>query len=219
MNKRKNIKVDNERIKKSFAILGLNLTAGFVLAAFTYGDINVENQPTQHISHNEDFEIEYEEIKPIENTPPPPMVIIPPEIPEEIEEVENKEVPPTSQVIPPVPPPIKVSVVEVTPPIVDFPDVEAEFPGGAAAMMKWINDNISYPETSIEMNEQGRVFLQFVVEKDGSITNVKVDRGVSIDLDREAKRVIRKMPKWKPGETKGRAVRARCRLPINFQLN
>jgi len=220
MDKRKSIKVDNDKIKRSFTILGLNLTLGFVLAAFTYGNVNIENKPTQHISHNEDFEIEYEEVKPIENTPPPPpMVIIPPEIPEEIKEVENEEIPPISQVTPPLPPPIKVSVVEVTPPIVDFPDVEAEFPGGAAAMMKWINDNISYPETSIEMNEQGRVFLQFVVEKDGSITNVKVDRGVSGDLDREAKRVIRKMPKWAPGEIGGRSIRARCRLPINFQLN
>jgi len=86
-------------------------------------------------------------------------------------------------------------------------------------MMKWINDNISYPETSIEMNEQGRVFLQFVIEKDGTITNIKVDRGVSLDLDKEAKRVIRNMPNWTPGEIGGRAVRARCRLPINFQLN
>lgn len=220
MKKRKNPKVDNDKVRRSFTILGLNLVAGFVLAAFTYGNVNVEKQPTQHISHNENFEIEYEEVKPIENTPPPPpMVIIPPEIPEEIKEVENEEIPPISQVTPPLPPPIKVTVVEVTPPIVDFPDVEAEFPGGAAAMMKWINDNISYPETSIEMNEQGRVFLQFVVEKDGSITNVKVDRGVSGDLDREAKRVIRNMPKWAPGEIDGRTIRARCRLPINFQLN
>ena len=86
-------------------------------------------------------------------------------------------------------------------------------------MMKWINDNVKYPQTSIEMNEQGRVFLSFVVEKDGSITNVKVERGISIDLDREAKRVVRKMPKWIPGESSGRAVRARCRLPINFQLH
>ena len=67
MNKRKDIKVDNDKIKRSFTILGLNLTAGFVLAAFTYGNVNGEKKPIQHISHNEDFEIEYEEIKPIEN--------------------------------------------------------------------------------------------------------------------------------------------------------
>jgi periplasmic protein TonB len=221
MSKRKDIKVDNDKVKRNFTTLGLSLISGIVLAAFTYGNVNTEKHPIQHISHNEDIEIEYEEMKPIENTPPPPpMVIIPPEMPEEIEEVENKEILPISQVTPPKPPPtVEVSVVEVTPPIVDFPDIEAVFPGGAVEMMKWINDNISYPKTSIEMNEQGRVFLQFVVEKDGSITNVKVDRGVSIDLDREAKRVIKNMPKWVPGEIGGRSIRARCRLPINFQLN
>ena len=69
------------------------------------------------------------------------------------------------------------------------------------------------------MNEQGRVFLSFVVEKDGSITNVSIERGVSPEIDKEAKRVIRKMPKWIPGEASGKKCRARCRLPINFQLN
>ena len=103
--------------------------------------------------------------------------------------------------------------------IIEFPDVEATFPGGPAVMMKWINDNIVYPQTSIEMNEQGRVFLSLVVEKDGSISNIAIERGVSLDIDREAKRVVRKMPNWIPGEASGRKVRARCRLPINFQLN
>ena len=217
---KKNPKFNSDKVRGSFTAISLSLVSGIVLAAFTYGNVNVEKQTIFHISDNEDFEYEYvEEDKPVENIIPPPRVIIPVEIPEDIEEVENTETPPTAQVTPPKPPPIKISVVEVTPPIVDFPDEDAEFPGGAAAMMKWINDNISYPETSIEMNEQGRVFLQFVVEKDGSITNVKVDRGASIDLDKEAKRVIRNMPKWVPGEIGGRTVRARCRLPINFQLN
>ena len=102
--------------------------------------------------------------------------------------------------------------------IVEFVDTEAKFPGGAAAMMKWINENVNYPQTSIEMNEQGRVYLSFVVEKDGSITNVKVERGVSWELDSEAVRMISLMPRWTPGESSGRSVRARCRLPINFQL-
>ena len=84
--------------------------------------------------------------------------------------------------------------------------------------MKYIQTNIEYPPTSIEMNEQGKVYLSFVVEADGSITNVAVERGVSPDLDREAKRVVRSMPKWKPGEAKAKKSRTRCRLPINFQL-
>ena len=153
--------------------------------------------------------------------PPPPEEVeiqIAPEPPEEVIIKENIEEEPPPAVTPPAPPPPVAVVEEVVAPIVDFPDVEAGFPGGPAAMMKWINDNIKYPQTSIEMNEQGRVFLSFVVETNGSISNVKIERGISIDLDREAKRVIKKMPKWVPGESAGRAVRARCRLPINFQL-
>ena len=113
---------------------------------------------------------------------------------------------------------IIIDVEEEEEGIIEFPDVEAEFIGGAQALMKYIQTNIQYPPTSIEMNEQGKVYLSFVVEPDGSITNVAVERGVSPDLDREAKRVIRSMPKWKPGESKGRKCRTRCRLPINFQL-
>lgn len=103
--------------------------------------------------------------------------------------------------------------------VIEFPDVEAQFPGGSAAMMQWISKNIQYPEISIENNEQGRVFLAFIVEKDGSISNVAIQRGVSPDLDREAKRVVRNMPRWIPGEVSGKKCRARCRLPLNFHLN
>ena len=122
--------------------------------------------------------------------------------------------------------------------IVEFPDQEATFPChtfynsdtlgnvtstyercGPSGMMTYIYQNVVYPQTSIEMNEQGRVFLSFVVEKDGSITNVVVERGVSIDLDREAKRVVNKMPNWSPAKSGGKLVRCRARLPINFQLN
>ena len=102
--------------------------------------------------------------------------------------------------------------------IIEFPDVEAEFIGGAQALMKYISSNIQYPPTSIEMNEQGKVYLSYVVEPDGSISNVVVERGVSPDLDKEAKRVVRSMPNWKPGESKAKKSRTRCRLPINFQL-
>ena len=68
------------------------------------------------------------------------------------------------------------------------------------------------------MEDQGRVFLSFVVEPDGKITNIVVERGVTRELDREAKRVVRKMPKWSAGEASGKKVRTRCRLPIVFTL-
>ena len=97
--------------------------------------------------------------------------------------------------------------------------MEAQFPGGPAELQKWIASNVKYPQTAIEMGEQGKVYLSFVVENDGSITNIKIERGVSQDLDREAKRLLRDMPKWTPGEAGGRKARTRCRLPINFTLS
>ncbi|MCF8416053.1 MAG: TonB family protein [Crocinitomicaceae bacterium] len=103
--------------------------------------------------------------------------------------------------------------------VIEFPDVEAGFPGGTAGLQRWIVQNIQYPQAAIEKYEQGRVYLSFVVEKDGSISNIVIERGVSPDLDREAKRVVRTMPNWIPGEEKGKRARVRCRLPINFTLD
>lgn len=102
--------------------------------------------------------------------------------------------------------------------ILEFIEEDAEFPGGAAAMQQWISKHVQYPQVSMEQGEQGKVYVSFVVEPDGTITGVQVERGVSDDLDREAKRLVRSMPRWKPGKNNGKTVRARCRLPINFTL-
>lgn len=102
--------------------------------------------------------------------------------------------------------------------IIDFPDVEAEFPGGSKGMQKWIIENVIYPESALENNLQGRVFLSFIVEIDGSISNIVVERGVTKVLDEEGIRLLKSMPKWSPGEAKKHKVRTRCRLPINFKL-
>lgn len=103
--------------------------------------------------------------------------------------------------------------------VIDFPDVEATFIGGESALQKWISENTQYPQSAIDMNDQGQVNLSFVVEKDGSITNIVVERGVSPELDREAKRIIRAMPKWSPREAKGKKTRTRCRLPIIYTIH
>jgi protein TonB len=222
MELKKNPEVDGDKIKSSFMMIALNYVAGLSLAAFTFQSVKIEDDlsDTKSRQVNQEFqaeEQEQEEPPPVEE---PPAVVIEPPIVEDIVEEENIDEPPPPDVTPPDPPPIaEEEVITVVEEIVEFPDVEAAFPGGPAAMMKWINDNVDYPQTSIEMNEQGRVFLSFVVEKDGRISNVAIERGVSPDLDKEAKRVVRKMPKWTAGEASGRKVRARCRLPINFQLN
>ncbi len=94
----------------------------------------------------------------------------------------------------------------------------AEFPGGQPALMKWLNNNIRYPEAAQQNDIQGRVVVNFVVEKDGSIANVKIAKGVDKDLDREAIRVVKKMPRWQPGKNNGVAVRSYFNLPVTFRL-
>lgn len=95
---------------------------------------------------------------------------------------------------------------------------QAEFPGGPAAMMKWLSNNIRYPESAQQNDIQGRVVVKFVVEKDGSIGQVTVVKGVDKDLDREAIRVVKKMPRWQPGKNNGVAVRSYFNLPVTFRL-
>jgi len=94
-----------------------------------------------------------------------------------------------------------------------------EFPGGDPARLAFIEQNVRYPKQAQEEGIQGRVALQFVVEKDGSITNVEILRGVDPELDVEALRVVRAMPKWIPGKQKGQPVRVRFTLPITFRLH
>lgn len=94
----------------------------------------------------------------------------------------------------------------------------AEFKGGQAALMKWLSNNIRYPEAAQQNNVQGRVIVKFVVEKDGSIGNPTIVKGVDRDLDQEALRVVRKMPKWQPGKNNGQPVRSYFNLPVTFRL-
>lgn len=200
-------------------MIGLLFIGSLVLASFSYTtaiEREVKDKVVENLSEDS-FEQEVkEEVK--QEQQEQTTVEVPPPPQEEIIEEENKEEPPKST--PPVPPPVKIETeqVKVAEEIIEFPDVEASFPGGAAALKQYIRDNVVYPEMAMEMNEQGKVYLSFVVEKDGAITNIKVERGVSSDLDREAKRVVRSMPKWVPGETKGKSVRTKCSLPIVFVI-
>jgi len=93
-----------------------------------------------------------------------------------------------------------------------------EFPGGMAECMKWLGKNIKYPQISQENGVQGRVIVQFVVNKDGTVVDPVVVRGVDPYLDKEALRVITQMPKWKPGKQRGKAVRVKYTVPVMFRL-
>lgn len=97
-------------------------------------------------------------------------------------------------------------------------EYNAEFPGGIDAMMKFIQDNIKYPEQALKDSVSGIVMLIFVVEKDGSIDDIKVYVSVGSGCDEEAVRIVKMMPKWTPAKDKGKAVRQIFCLPVNFQL-
>ena len=94
-----------------------------------------------------------------------------------------------------------------------------EFPGGTAALMQYLQKNIKYPAICRENNIQGRVLIQFVVNRDGSIVDPEVVRSVDPHLDKEALRVISSMPKWKPGLQRGKPVRVKFTVPVNFKLS
>ena len=92
------------------------------------------------------------------------------------------------------------------------------FPGGDAALMGYLRDNMHYPTVAAENGVQGRVVVGFVVERDGSITDVNVLRSVDPSLDREAMRVVKSMPRWQPGKQNGSAVRVKYQVPVSFRL-
>lgn len=103
--------------------------------------------------------------------------------------------------------------------IIDVTDVDAKYIGDYPAMMKFISKNLSYPQEAIDLQEQGVVFVSFVVEKNGEITNVAAVNKVSRSLEREAVRLVRSFPIWIPGEVNLQKVRTRVQLPIRFELH
>jgi TonB family protein len=104
-------------------------------------------------------------------------------------------------------------------PIFTVVEVMPKYPGGNDAMYAFLGENIKYPEKAQKEGISGRVYVTFVVEKDGSVSNVEVLRGAEASLDKEALRVVKLMPKWEPGTQKGKPVRVQYNLPIKFSLN
>ena len=103
-------------------------------------------------------------------------------------------------------------------PVFDKVEVMPMFTGGMKAMMTYVGDNIKYPEQAQKDGKQGRVIVQFIVDKEGNVTNVTLARGVSPELDAEAIRVVKSMPKWIPGENDGEPVNVKFTMPVNFAL-
>lgn len=167
---------------------------------------------------------------PITVTPPPPPPPPPPakvEIAEVIKVVENTVETPnanisgTEELGDPSPKEAPIEApIDVEEPDEIFFRVETmpEYPGGDAALLSFLAQTVKYPVVAQENGIQGRVTISFVVNKDGTIVDAEVIRGIDASLDKEALRVINSMPKWKPGMQRDKAVRVKYTLPINFKL-
>ena len=116
------------------------------------------------------------------------------------------------------PPPPPAPKPEVATKVFDVVEEMPSFPGGNAALMSYLNSNTKYPVVAQENGVQGRVIVSFVVERDGSISDVKVARSVDPSLDREAQRVVKSMPRWTPGKQNGQTVRVKYTVPVVFRL-
>lgn len=223
MSIKKNPEVDNERLRIPLLFLGFFIVGSIITLSFSFkepvsiGSLNRQEQDQDKIPK------ELEIVEDDKDEPDKPMeqeveqLEVNTDLSQEIDEALNEDTDEPPQIQQAAIPDI-ISGPEPAAPIVDYPDQEATFPGGAAAMKKFLADHIKYPEIAMELGDQGRVFIEFVVNKDGSIEQVKVIRGVSKEINIEAQRVVRSMPRWKPAESGGESVRARCRIPINFIL-
>ena len=116
------------------------------------------------------------------------------------------------------PPPPPAPKPEVATKVFDVVEEMPSFPGGSAALMSYLSSNTKYPVVAQENGVQGRVIISFVVERDGSISDVKVARSVDPSLDREAQRVVKSMPRWSPGKQNGSTVRVKYTVPVVFRL-
>ncbi|MFC0876523.1 energy transducer TonB [Saccharicrinis sp. FJH2] len=227
MDIKKSPKANLEKSKMMFIQLGLVIVLGFMFIAFEWSQSDVSDvdqfQMQEEVLEEEAIPVTRQEQ--VQPPPPPP----PPKISEVLNIVDNDVELEEELIIE------DTEIDEDTE--VDFVDINTEdeeidenvvfqivekmpsFPGGEAAMMKFLSDNIKYPTIAQENGIQGRVYVNFVVSKTGEISNIKVVRGVDPALDQEAIRVVKSMPKWEPGEQRGKPVNVSFMLPINFVLN
>lgn len=224
MELKKNPKADVAKKSGMFFNLSLAIVMGIVILAFEYKSFD-DGKLVNLGELNDNFE-DLMEIPPTEQPPPPPPKIQLPkvvEIPdeEEIEEeieieidVEVTEDTEIEEVIFEEPEEEEI-VDEVFTIVEDSPEPK----GGMPAFYKYISKNMTYPSQARRMGIEGRVFVQFVVDKDGTIREVKAVKGIGGGCDEEAVRVIKTSPKWKPGKQRGRPVKVRMILPVQFKLS
>jgi len=228
MELKKSPKVDLESKRNVYLMIGLVVSLGIVLLAFEWtakptkadslGSINALDVEEEIIPITRE-----QEVKPPPPPPPPKVVEVlnivddQAEIDDELE-IEDSEADDNTLIN--VAPVIAAKEEEEEEEAQVFFIVEdmPEFPGGEMALRTYIANAIKYPVIAQENGIQGKVYVTFVVGKDGSVSNASIARGVDPSIDKEALRVINSLPKWKPGKQRGKPVNVSYTVPINFQL-
>jgi len=220
----KNPKVNLENKRKIFYEIGLIVALILVFAAFEYRTYDKYELPDYH--KNGLFVIEDMAIRTVHKKPPPPppvkrkppiiKIVDDSEIDDspdiEIDALtdeteENWDLPELAE---------DTEIVEIQP----FVSVQQmpEFPGGLSGLYKYFRDNLRYPTRAKELGISGTVYIRFIVERDGSISNVEIYRGIGGGCDEEAVRIVNGMPQWEPGRQRGTAVRVLHTIPLKFTL-
>ena len=226
MELKKNPKADLERWKSTFFLLGLVISLGIILAAFS---VTQKKSAVDEFTRLEDVDFEDEDIpitrqeQPPEVKPPPPQQTIEvltivdddTEIEDEFE-MDDVEADENTQV--------EIADIgedeeeEDEPEIFYIVETMPEFPGGEIGLRKYIASHVKYPNIARENGIEGKVYVRFCVTSKGTVEKVSIARGVDPILDKEALRVVKSLPKWKPGEQRGKKVNVWYTVPINFQL-
>ena len=225
MESKKSPHADLEKKRGMFLELGLIIVLGIVLIAFEWSSSEGGTIDLGTVNFEAEEEMipvtRQEEVKP--PPPPPPQVteilnIVEDDVEIE-EELEIEDMEADVQ--------MEVEIVEVVEEVEEEDEIfnfyvledKPTFPlGGEAGLLKWIAENTKYPEIAKENGISGRVFVGFVIDKQGKVTDVNVLRGVDPYLDKEAVRVVKSMPNWKPGKQRGKPVKVQFQVPINFKL-
>jgi len=226
MEVKKSPKADLESKKSVFMQIGLVAVLAMVLIAFEWTTTDVDVSQFEMV---EDLEAEeeimpitrQEEVKPPPPPPPPKVADVLNIVEDDVEldeelDIEDTEMDEDTE--------IDFADLameeeeEEDAPVFFIVEDMPEFPGGEVELRKYIAKSVKYPVIAQENGIQGRVYISFVVSKKGEVTDVKVARGVDPNLDKEAIRVVKAMPKWKPGKQRGKAVKVSYTVPINFVL-
>ena len=226
MEQKKSEKADLENKKAIFFQIGLVVTLGLTLLAFewkSYDKVANDKNSRQAAEVLEEVVMQTQQ-----NTPPPPP---PPQQQTTVLEIVENDAKIENEVSINAESDQKTVVEEYkAPTVVEEKEVEETeiftvveenpgFPGGDEARIQYLQSNMKYPTMARESGIQGKVYVTFVVEKNGNVTDVKILRGIGGGCDEEAIRVVKAMPKWTPGKQRGKAVRVQFNLPIQFTLN